>query len=379
MATGVLPCPRTTIGERMPSSSVRNPTGGSRQYQVHGSAHRNAADRKNLERSQDQVSQHRGFCLSRRWVAPEARRLGIVASRPVPSGRASTDGRSPVAPTSGCPSGAPRLDGLTRIGIDEISYKRGYRYITVVVDHDSGRLLWAAPAETGHAAHILRPARCRPLRADHPRFGRLGRLDRRGRHRTLPGRGAVRRPDPHRRLGHRSPRRGPPPGLERGPPLRADPRHGPWPLRRRRRCETAQECPLRVIEELRQAHRQAGQAGLDRQDRPAAAPCLPAQRRPAVRLPSQGRGRQAGAGPVAVLGPSLPNPGLRQPRPAHHRRPRPHRRHPRPRPVQRPDRVGQHQDPADHPHRVRLPLTRRPDRPGHAQPRRHKPTLPGRA
>lgn len=38
-----------------------------------------------------------------------------------------------------------RLDGLTRIGIDEISYKRGHRYLTVVVDHDSGRLLWAAP------------------------------------------------------------------------------------------------------------------------------------------------------------------------------------------------------------------------------------------
>jgi transposase len=38
-----------------------------------------------------------------------------------------------------------RLDGLTRIGIDEISYKRGHRYLTVVVDHDSGRLPWAAP------------------------------------------------------------------------------------------------------------------------------------------------------------------------------------------------------------------------------------------
>lgn len=38
-----------------------------------------------------------------------------------------------------------RLDGLRRIGIDEISYKRGYRYLTVVVDHDTGRLLWAAP------------------------------------------------------------------------------------------------------------------------------------------------------------------------------------------------------------------------------------------
>jgi transposase len=38
-----------------------------------------------------------------------------------------------------------RLDGLRRVGIDEISYKRGFRYITVVVDHDTGRLLWAAP------------------------------------------------------------------------------------------------------------------------------------------------------------------------------------------------------------------------------------------
>ncbi len=37
------------------------------------------------------------------------------------------------------------LDGLARIGIDEISYKRGHRYLTIVVDHDSGRLVWAAP------------------------------------------------------------------------------------------------------------------------------------------------------------------------------------------------------------------------------------------
>ncbi len=38
-----------------------------------------------------------------------------------------------------------RLDGLRRIGIDEISYKRGHRYLTVVVDHDARRLVWAAP------------------------------------------------------------------------------------------------------------------------------------------------------------------------------------------------------------------------------------------
>ena len=34
---------------------------------------------------------------------------------------------------------------LKRIGIDEISYRKGHKYLTVVVDHDSGRLIWAAP------------------------------------------------------------------------------------------------------------------------------------------------------------------------------------------------------------------------------------------
>lgn len=35
--------------------------------------------------------------------------------------------------------------GLRKIGVDEISYKKGHKYLTVVVDHDSGRLVWAAP------------------------------------------------------------------------------------------------------------------------------------------------------------------------------------------------------------------------------------------
>jgi transposase len=38
-----------------------------------------------------------------------------------------------------------RLANLRRIGIDELSYKRHHRYVTCVVDHDSGRLVWAAP------------------------------------------------------------------------------------------------------------------------------------------------------------------------------------------------------------------------------------------
>jgi transposase len=37
-----------------------------------------------------------------------------------------------------------RWADLRRIGIDEISYKKGHRYLTVVVDHDSGYLVWAA-------------------------------------------------------------------------------------------------------------------------------------------------------------------------------------------------------------------------------------------
>jgi transposase len=37
------------------------------------------------------------------------------------------------------------LAGLERIGVDEISIRKGQRYLTVVVDHDSGRLVWAGP------------------------------------------------------------------------------------------------------------------------------------------------------------------------------------------------------------------------------------------
>jgi transposase len=36
------------------------------------------------------------------------------------------------------------LAGLRRIGIDEIAHRKGQRYLTVVVCHDTGRLVWAA-------------------------------------------------------------------------------------------------------------------------------------------------------------------------------------------------------------------------------------------
>jgi len=57
------------------------------------------------------------------------RTVGAIVTRVVAEGVAARD----------------PLEGLARIGIDEISYKKGHRYITIVVDHDSGRLVWAAP------------------------------------------------------------------------------------------------------------------------------------------------------------------------------------------------------------------------------------------
>jgi transposase len=56
------------------------------------------------------------------------RSVGSIITRVVADGRAAKD----------------PFDGLVRIGIDEISYRRGHKYLTVVVDHDSGRLVWAA-------------------------------------------------------------------------------------------------------------------------------------------------------------------------------------------------------------------------------------------
>jgi transposase len=57
-----------------------------------------------------------------------------------------------------------RLEGLRRIGIDEISYKRGHRYLTIVVDHDTGRLIWAGVGRDKATLEqffvLLGPQRC---------------------------------------------------------------------------------------------------------------------------------------------------------------------------------------------------------------------------
>lgn len=39
------------------------------------------------------------------------------------------------------------LDGLTQIGVDELSYRRHHEYVTVVVDHVRGHVVWAKPGK----------------------------------------------------------------------------------------------------------------------------------------------------------------------------------------------------------------------------------------
>jgi transposase len=47
------------------------------------------------------------------------------------------------------------LAGLRRIGVDEIAHRKGQRYLTVVVDHDSGRLVWARPGRDAAVVHAF--------------------------------------------------------------------------------------------------------------------------------------------------------------------------------------------------------------------------------
>jgi transposase len=41
-----------------------------------------------------------------------------------------------------------RLEELYRIGVDEVSYKRGHRYLTVVANHDTGNVVWVGTGRT---------------------------------------------------------------------------------------------------------------------------------------------------------------------------------------------------------------------------------------
>jgi len=83
----------------------------------------------------------RAFDDSAAWLAVRTAKTAVVQLLRI-SWR--TVGRIVTRVSAEATAGVDRFAGLRRIGIDEISYKRGHRYLTVVVDHDRGRLIWAA-------------------------------------------------------------------------------------------------------------------------------------------------------------------------------------------------------------------------------------------
>jgi transposase len=62
-----------------------------------------------------------------------------------------------------------RLDGLTEIGVDELSYRKHHEYVTIVSDHTTGRVVWAHPGKNADTLRAffkeLGKERCAKLRA----------------------------------------------------------------------------------------------------------------------------------------------------------------------------------------------------------------------
>ncbi len=176
-----------------------------------------------------------------------------------------------------------RLEGLRRIGIDEISYKRGHRYLIVVVDHDSGRLVWAGPGRNDAALNVffdeLGPDRAALL--THVSADMADWIARVVAQRAP---NAPRLSVPRRCVGDRRARYRTPPSVERSQRAPPRPRLPPPPALDRRRT-THRARPLRTLEEPRRPHPPATPpTRLDREDRPATVARLPPQRRAPLRV-----------------------------------------------------------------------------------------------
>ncbi|MCH8991344.1 MAG: ISL3 family transposase [Acidobacteria bacterium] len=57
-----------------------------------------------------------------------------------------------------------RYTGLTRIGVDEFSYRKRHHYLTVVLDHDTGKVVWAAKGKNAETLctffDLIGPEQC---------------------------------------------------------------------------------------------------------------------------------------------------------------------------------------------------------------------------
>ena len=92
----------------------------------------------------------RDFELECTWLMTVANRKTVSGFLHV-AWRTAGDiaGRVAGRPESGMPC---MFDGLTAIGVDETSHRKGHTYITVVVDHERKRVIWA---HDGYGKQVL--------------------------------------------------------------------------------------------------------------------------------------------------------------------------------------------------------------------------------
>jgi hypothetical protein len=177
-----------------------------------------------------------------------------------------------------------RLDGLIAIGVDEIGYRRHHRYLTSVVDHKAGAIVWCSPGRNAETLQAffdeLGPERTKSIRAVS--------IDMSGGYEK-----AIVENAPHAevcfdpfhvvRLGQRG-RPGPPRRVERARTLAHQDR------------QMDQRHPLVAAQEPREADdRTARAAARGPTSQPAALPRLPAQRRTPRPLPARGPSPRPGA------------------------------------------------------------------------------------
>ena len=273
-----------------------------------------------------------------------------------------------------------RFADLRRIGIDEISYKRHHKYLTVVVDHDSGRLVWAAPgrdtATLRRFFDALGADRCALIThvsadaADWIADVVAARCPT-----------AIRCADPfhvvawatealdaERRRAWNDAR-----ALARHEPMWGRGRPGkntpPRPAHEHaRKLKGARYALWKNPEDL--TERQSAKLAWIAKTDTRLLPRLSAQRGPAACVFGQGRRRASRPWTGGSPGRAAAASRYSSSSPVASSDTASHRRRPRPRTIPRTDRIHQHQDPAPDPHCLRIPLPGGTDRLGHARPRR---------
>jgi len=257
------------------------------------------------------------------------------------------------------------LAGLSRLGFDEISVRKGQRYLTVVVDHDTGRLVWAHPGRdrktTEKFLDLLGKERCEQVKlvsCDDAEW-----ITRPVSERCT---NAVICLDPFHIVKTATD------ALDKV-------RREVWnEARRQGQTQLARELKgarFALWKEPREPDRAPStQALANSETQPPPVPRVPTLPAAAPDLPSPRRARARPARSVAEMGQAIPPRTVREGRPPHHPTTRQGQSRDHKQVVKRRGRASQHPDSADHPTRVRLPLTLGRHRPRDALPRGPLPT-----